>query len=164
MAVAKPCLLLSEHLPFLRSKKEEICVKEPLLGLVEAIVRKVLSCECEITVNEEMFDSAEVFSVKMLGIQAEKKENIWSSPIGLPSAQSFPQQILHFLSLYRHESSQFQSCRHIPTPRWYPVWRGRFHEVGEKVLLALEYGVVGFNVMSSTVENPHSGRGVFLRA
>lgn len=84
-------------------------------------------------------------------MQVRRKENIWSACIGFPPLQSFLQHALHFLSSYHHEFSLFIICRHIPQHHWSAVWWSWFQEVHVQAPLALECGVVGVDVMSSTV-------------
>lgn len=128
-------------------------VSKALLRLVEVYAQQLLSFETHFTANEEVFDYVQVFFSWMDGIQSRRGEDIWSAPIGLQHAQSISPHLLHFHSSYHQDFSLFQSCQHILQPRSSAASRNCIYKAYLKVLLALESGMVGANIMSSTVEH-----------
>lgn len=84
---AKTCLLFSELQRFLGCKKDEVCFKEALPGLVEVYIPQVLSSESDLTAKQENCIAARLFLAEMDWIQARRKEDIWSAPIRLLPVQ-----------------------------------------------------------------------------
>lgn len=93
MEVAEANLLLSEPRHFVAWEKYEGYANPALFGFDEGYVRQDLRLERDLSVDENICDSARGYLAEMDGIQARTREDICSAQIGLLPMQSVPQHV-----------------------------------------------------------------------
>lgn len=159
ISLTNACMRLYENQRVFGCGKDEGRVKEAIPGLVEVFMRRIFSSSRDWTANEEICNASWVILVEARGTHARKNKDVWTTSIGFSPGQSSPEHVLYPLLYSWH--SFFPNWHHISPYSWSAFCQSCSFDIDIEALLELECGVVGVQMIPSTVEYSNAGLRVF---
>ena len=161
MSTARACLLLHSHRRCVCTDVDEECVKVSIPSLLDVFASQLLNEDSDITGSEEVLRAARDYTHRRDSIRSRTVRNAWSTPPGMHGMQTFPKDVLEYISCKFEDPKVSVAYRNIPYTSWGATWKVRFNELDPKELIAHQLALNKLYITESTI--PNAGKGLFTR-
>ena len=161
MSTARACLLLDSHRRCVCTDVDEECVKVSIPSLLDVFASQLLNEDSDITGSEEVLRAARDYTHRRDSIRSRTVRNAWSTPPGMHGMQTFPKDVLEYISGRFEDPKVSVAYRNIPYTSWGATWKVRFNELDPKELIAHQLALNKLYITESTI--PNAGKGLFTR-